>query len=659
MPSDSIVHHIPEQSYIEAQEYLTLLDEETDQFTFLTFDDNKQRRKAQGDKLVRELYGTLDEHFNSLVSLNNAGAGIFVMVQRGDGKGRKSDNVTSIRCIFNENDDGLTNQFPIDPHFIVESSPNKYHYYFLCDGLGIDEFKPVMQCMVNNYGSDHRAMDTARVLRVAGFYHQKGERHRVKVIHQSGALPYKREKIITAFPPALKQQQTTPENPTKEVLSIADLKLLRSALNFFDAYDYELWIKFGHCLAGLGAQGRGLWFDWSQSFSNYDAGECGAKWSSFSGDHAGYRGILKAAYDLGWDGNKKEPVTDVTSVTGLTWSCADTLADNAKAPSYLINNILETDSHGMLAGDSMAFKTFVDLRMAYSVCTGVDFFGHEVFETGKVLYICGEGKGALSRRIKALKIVESDFKGNLMILDNNIRIDDSVNMAALRAAILIIDPILVIFDTFGSLIGNTDENSNSDVGKVLNLIKETCRNKNTCSLTIHHFGKDATKGMRGAIAFKANVDFEMSLEREKETMITTLSSIKMKDGEGFKPLTMQAHIVDLGLIRQDGTSSTSLVIKAAPDGFVVNKGTTYLQDQILLALKSAIDEIGGNFYHNDIISKSITIDDFRPIVYPLLKVSQNSKRNTLKRELEKLCDNGKILNYKDNLIIIDDNTSVT
>ena len=41
------------------------------------------------------------------------------------------------------------------------------------------------------------------------------------------------------------------------------------------------------------------------------------------------------------------------------------MADNATAPEYLINDILETDSHGVLAGASQAFKTFADLRMVF------------------------------------------------------------------------------------------------------------------------------------------------------------------------------------------------------------------------------------------------------------------------------------------------------
>ncbi len=94
---------------------------------------------------------------------------------------------------------------------------------------------------------------------------------------------------------------------------------------------------------------------------------------------------------------------------GFTFSNGDDLAVKAKAPNYLINNILETDAHGILGGSSMAFKTFVAIRLAHSICTGKSFMGHDVFYSGKVLMACGEGQGALSRRIKAVQIVDGDL----------------------------------------------------------------------------------------------------------------------------------------------------------------------------------------------------------------------------------------------------------
>jgi len=644
----------------QARRFLTLLDETAEKFTFQTFNDKKIEDSGP-DVLANWFHGDIDSLFTRLVNYNRLGAGIFVMVQSGDGTGRNTKAVDRIRCIFNENDHGLVRDYPpgIEPHIIVESSPGKQHHYFMCNGLELADFKPIQWRMINDYGSDPNAHDLPRVLRVPGFYHNKENPHLVSILHESGEQAYSRDQLITAFPPSAKPQKTasgSSGDDTGGKISEAQVLALRSALNWLDCDDYKEWIEVGIALKNIGMDGKSLWLDWSSTSDKFDRGQAFEKWDSFTADSAGYKSVFWKAAAAGWVNTAKKAAVgdgDIGTVTdGLTWSCADGMADSARAPEFLINNILETDSHGMLAGDSMAFKTFVDLRMAYSVCTGKDFFGHEVYTTGKVLYVCGEGRGSLARRIKALKIAESDFNGNLMVLDNHIRIDNAVDMAALRLEVLSINPILVIFDTFGSLIGNTDENSNSDVGKSLLMIKDTCRQGKTCSLIVHHYGKDSSKGMRGAIAFKANVDFEMSLERQMPSFTTVLSSIKMKDGENFAPIAMEAQVIDLGLIRQDGKSSTSLAMKAAQEGFFsANSGMNYDLLQIMVAIDSAIEKYGFKHYFDGSSAMAINLSELRPIAYPMIIAAQNSKRTILSNRLKTLVSLGKIL-FINNIIWI-------
>ena len=366
------------------------------------------------------------------------------------------------------------------------------------------------------------------------------------------------------------------------------------------------------------------------------------------------------------DGINYEEMPDygesTTPKSGLTWSDGDFMADNATAPEYLINDILETDSHGVLAGASQAFKTFADLRMVYSICTGNDFFGHEVFTTGKVLYVCGEGMGALKRRLKALKIVEGDFKGNLCILDHPIRIDSQADMAMLRQSIEKINPILVVFDTFASLVSITNENDPSEVGRVLKLVKETCRHGKTSSLITHHYGKDASKGARGASNFFNDGDFFFEMTRAADSMLATLSCKKMKDGETFDDIYMQAHVVELGIIRQDGKIATSLVLKPTdekPDTGRKGKPLDSLHTKILASLYEALDahgispppEIISRFPDSpqNCPKKVVHINDFRPFAYPHLNVAQNSKRTVLKRCITLLEDNNKTMFYNDYL----------
>jgi hypothetical protein len=338
--------------------------------------------------------------------------------------------------------------------------------------------------------------------------------------------------------------------------------------------------------------------------------------------------------------DKTDKLENVRPFSELTrWTNADDLADDAVAPNYSINGILEIDAHGMLAGASMAFKTFVALDIAHSVCTGADFMGKKVYTTGRVFIICGEGHGALARRIKAKKIVSGDFNDNLFVMNANIRIDNPTDMAQLKKDIDEIKPVLVIFDTFASLVGNTDENSPSAVGKTLRLIKETCRNGFTSSLTVHHTGKDASKGMRGASNFKNDVDFAFELNRESDSMITTLSCVKMKDGEEFSDIHMEARVVELGLIRQDDTQATSLIL--SPTNHTPkqkNKSLTDHQAKSLDALKKAIHKDGQTDIPeivrqqfpdcpSNIPSKITTIEQWRKHAYLTMTVASKDEKS--------------------------------
>ena len=209
----------------------------------------------------------------------------------------------------------------------------------------------------------------------------------------------------------------------------------------------------------------------------------------------------------------------------------------------------------------MAYKSFLALHIAHCICTGSNFFNHKVFTTGKVIYVCGEGQGALSRRIRALKITKSGFNNNLKIWNKPINIDDKDSMETFKILIQELNPALVIFDTFASLVsGKTDENSPSAVGQALRLIKETCRNGKTSSLIVHHFGKDAAKGFRGASNFINDMDFCFEMKREANSMNTTLSCIKMKDGESSEDIQLVANVIELGIYDQEGMESTSLVL---------------------------------------------------------------------------------------------------
>jgi hypothetical protein len=146
-------------------------------FTFQTIPEREDvKTGASTAALTRILHGTLGEHWYELVRLNTAGAGIFVMINEGDGGGRKSSNVIRIRAHFVDLDGApLTPVLAASekPHLIVESSPGKWHAYWLVEDCPLEEFKVRQLGFAEKYGGDRNVVDLPRVMRLPGFYHQK------------------------------------------------------------------------------------------------------------------------------------------------------------------------------------------------------------------------------------------------------------------------------------------------------------------------------------------------------------------------------------------------------------------------------------------------------------------------------------------------------
>lgn len=183
-----------------AEKYLAILDESAESFTWQTFDDAAKGRS----NLIRIMHGSLDQLSEQLVKLNEAGAGVYVTVNETDGKGRKIENITRIRAVFADLDgaplEGVQ-ACSLEPHIIVESSTGKFHAYWLTDGIGLDEFSDIQSVIADRFESDPAVKDLPRILRVPGFIHRKGDPVPVRIIHESGGLPYAADVIRREFPP--------------------------------------------------------------------------------------------------------------------------------------------------------------------------------------------------------------------------------------------------------------------------------------------------------------------------------------------------------------------------------------------------------------------------------------------------------------------------
>jgi hypothetical protein len=288
----------PEQG--QSLRFLKLLDPSAGGFTFQTFDDDRTRKNSALTRIVKSPPPARDE----LAKLNKQGAGVFVTINETDGSGRKSENITRIRAVWQEDDDGFDGAFPLQPSMIVETSPEHFHRYWMAaddwpaDERGRADFAAVIERMVESYGSDKYAKDIGRVLRLPGFQHRKGKPHLVRIVEASGRR-YSRAEIIAAFPPVeptkkLHAQRTwTPQHD--------DEQRIRDALYSINADDRDLWLQCGMAIKDhFGDSGRSLWDDWSQQSDKYNERDQDRTWKSFKRNGIGIGTLFYHAQQTGW-----------------------------------------------------------------------------------------------------------------------------------------------------------------------------------------------------------------------------------------------------------------------------------------------------------------------------------------------------------------------
>lgn len=177
----------------QGQRFLTILDEAADVFCFRTI---SKRKRA------RNYTGTFEELAPALQLANLAGDGVYAVVNEG---GHERETIKRVRAVFADLDGAPlepVNSCGMEPHMIIETSPGKWHAYWLVDGLPLDEFTRVQHAIAAAFASDEKICDLPRIMRVPGFNHTKGDPYPVRIIHESGAVPYTAQAVLQKFPPS-------------------------------------------------------------------------------------------------------------------------------------------------------------------------------------------------------------------------------------------------------------------------------------------------------------------------------------------------------------------------------------------------------------------------------------------------------------------------
>lgn len=223
---------------------------------FVTLDDTRKdptlRHYHEGFKESRK--DILSALYNENKSKNHRG--VYFCVNEIDRsldppKKRTEPMVTKFRAVFLDDDivrKEHRNDFRVKPSIVVESSPGKYHYYWLIDLPFTDEsareWDKVMITLIDTYDGDPACKDRVRILRVPKFKHLKGKPFISRVV-VNNEIKYSWDIIKGAFPPSEHDRPTirlTKKDGSTERIRLTDFKiatsLIRSGQNYHDAIRY-------------------------------------------------------------------------------------------------------------------------------------------------------------------------------------------------------------------------------------------------------------------------------------------------------------------------------------------------------------------------------------------------------------------------------------
>jgi hypothetical protein len=607
----------PARDREQTRRFLRLLDPTARAFTFQTFDDDRSNGHARNEALT---LATSDRE--QVLQIYAHGGGVFVTTNETDLAGRKSGNIIRVRAIWQEDDGGHGGPFPLDPSLVVESSPGHFHRYWLiadhwpADEQGRADFARVMERMVSSYGSDKNAKDISRVLRLPGFLHRKNpaQPFMARFVAESGRR-YTREQIMRAFPPVereTRQHDYRPDRPEWRA-GDGDEDRIADALHHVPADDRDVRIQVGMALkAELGESGRPLWDGWLASCPGLNERNRDRTWRSFRRNGIGIATLFWHAQQRGWSpprsrGNgagewkteKVHPGDTKTESDGDVSLPDGIIFDGSAAPAprpKLIEGLLCTTGLVFLGGQGSAGKSFIAVGMAVALATGEPFFGRAVNERVGTLIIAAEGREDMQARIAAAKKqihIEEDlpilwmavpdfgdaFLKDLDRINTWMKVKHDVRLG------------MIVIDTVSASFALKEEDDNAEAARVCRLLRRLGDHINGVMVPVHHYGKDPSRGLRGASAWTFNTDMALAVNAEiaPDGAVSGRSLAVMKDRGGIQGPVSAFDLVSVELVTEDGTIFTNLAV--APTEVAPTAAVSQWDTNALRNLKRALEEV--------------------------------------------------------------------
>jgi RecA-family ATPase len=274
----------------------------------------------------------------------------------------------------------------------------------------------------------------------------------------------------------------------------------------------------------------------------------------------------------------------------------------------LIKKLLPASGIAFIGGQSGAGKTFVAIALAVALAGGTEFLKYNVKEPIGVASVAAEGVGMFAQRVAAAKLAIgikepipfawsgsipnlqaqeglTAFVAELRSLDQEMQKRFDVRLGA------------IFMDTVAACFVMQDENSNAEVSRVCGIMRHIGDSVGAVIIPIHHYGKDAGTGLRGASAWRGAADVTISVTANINQLTGKVSNrelalAKARDAEQGPIAPFILEWVKLG-VDDDGEDFGSCIIKldleprpAPARSKRPSKGDTVFDDACQTALRA-------------------------------------------------------------------------
>lgn len=203
-------------------------------------------------------------------------------------------------------------------------------------------------------------------------------------------------------------------------------------------------------------------------------------------------------------------------------------------PPSLIKGLLPRNGIAFIGGQSGAGKTFIAVDLAVALATGQTFFQRKIKEKVGVVFIAGEGAQTLQPRLTVARMARNvDTTLPIAWTDNfpDFTKEEEVKgfmrkLRGLKAQMLRTYGVrlgAIIVDTLAAVFSLQDENDNSEASKIIRMMKVIGDALDVLIIPIHHYGKGAETGLRGASAWRAGSDSVLSITAERNQLTGVVS----------------------------------------------------------------------------------------------------------------------------------------